>query len=251
MTNLQQLQFYATPEHPCSYLPGKQAKTLFVDPKAVIDSEDYSLLSDLGFRRSGSHLYRPHCTECHACISARVNVDKFSPSRSQRRISRLNSDLIISTNKARYIDEIYDLYERYIIARHADGDMHPPSREQFESFLVNSDQDTHFTEFHHQGQLIAVSVIDKLQLGISAIYTFFDPNLAQRSLGTFAILTQIQQARTEQLPYLYLGYWINNCRKMSYKLQFQPVELLIDNNWIELSPRQQFKSQARIKTFDL
>jgi len=251
VTDLHQLQFYATPEHPCSYLPGQQAKTLFVDPKAEVDQEDYSLLSDLGFRRSGPHLYRPHCSHCKACVSARVRVARFRSSKNQRRVSSRNRDIRIEIKKPYKDIEIYNLYERYINARHADGDMYPASTEQFESFLVNSDQETQFMEFRVQQRLIAVAVIDQLQLGISAIYTFYDPEESGRSLGTFAILSQIELARRAQLPYLYLGYWIRNCRKMSYKIQFQPVELLIDNYWIELNPQQLPNTEKRIKTFDL
>ena len=251
MTDLHQLQFYATPEHPCSYLPGQQAKTLFVDPKAVVDKADYSTLSDLGFRRSGPHLYRPHCNACKACVSARVNVGRFAPNKTQRRVMRHNTDLSIKITKPHQCPEIYNLYESYINARHADGDMYPASTEQFESFLVNSDQETCFMEFRDQDNLVAIAVIDRLEFGISAIYTFFNPEQKRRSLGTYAILSQIEYAQQQRLPYLYLGYWIHNCRKMTYKVQFQPVELLIDGSWIEIDPCTTTEQESRIKTFDL
>lgn len=237
MTDLHQLQFYATPEHPCSYLPGRQAKTLFVDPKADLDTADYSTLSDLGFRRSGPHVYRPHCSGCRACISARLAVERFRPSKTQKRILRLNADLETEVVDPLSSAEIYHLYERYISERHHDGDMYPPSEEQFRSFLVESDQQTRFMLFRAGRRLLAVAVIDQLEHGLSAIYTFFDPDEQRRSLGTYAVLSQIHYATQKGLRYLYLGYWIQNCRKMEYKIRYQPVELLVEGCWLELDPR--------------
>ncbi|WP_210395302.1 arginyltransferase [Motiliproteus sediminis] len=237
MTDLHQLQFYATPEHPCSYLPGRQAKTLFVDPKADLNQEDYSTLSDLGFRRSGPHIYRPHCHGCKACISARLAVDRFRPSKTQKRIQRINHDLSVEVVNPTDSEEVYQLYQRYISERHRDGDMYPPSPEQFHSFLVESDQQTRFMLFRQQRRLLAVAVVDQLEQGLSAIYTFFDPNEQRRSLGTFAVLKQIAYTAEQGQPYLYLGYWIQNCRKMEYKIRYQPVELLVEGCWLEVDPR--------------
>lgn len=234
MTDLNTLQFYATPEHSCSYLPNRQAKTLFVDPKAVVDRSSYSVLSDLGFRRSGNHVYRPHCEGCNACLSARLPVDSFRLSKSQKRVLKSNSDLRLEISEPTLTDEIYDLYRRYITARHADGDMYPPSREQFLSFLVTSDQETYFYLFRQQRQLMAVAVVDRLEQGQSAIYTFFEPQQPQRSLGRFAILKQIEDTQQRELPYLYLGYWIRGCNKMNYKIEYRPIELLVDGQWIRV-----------------
>ncbi len=234
MTDLQQLQFYATPEHSCSYLENRRAKTIFVDPDALLDKNNYSRLSDLGFRRSGNHIYRPHCQNCSACISARIPVALFRPSKSQKRVLRLNQDLLTCSRAPTYTDEYYALYERYIRVRHHDGDMHPSSIEQFESFLVQSQFNTRFIEFRHDQTLLAVAVVDYLEQGISAIYTFFDPDLPHRSLGKLAILRMIQQAHLEGLPYLYLGYWIKNCQKMAYKADYQPIQLLIEGHWGQL-----------------
>lgn len=234
MTDLQQLQFYATPEHNCSYLENRRAKTIFVDPDADLDKRNYSLLSDLGFRRSGNHIYRPHCQNCSACISARIPVALFHPSKSQKRVLRLNQDLLTCIQPPAYTDEYYALYERYIGIRHHDGDMHPCSKEQFESFLVQTQYNTRFIEFRSDQTLLSVAVVDYLEQGISAIYTFFDPDQAHRSLGKLAILKMIQQAHLEDLPYLYLGYWIKDCQKMAYKANYYPIQLLIEGHWTHL-----------------
>ena len=232
MTNLRTLHFYATPEHDCSYLEDKTAKTLFVDPHAEISQETYSQLSDLGFRRSGKHIYRPHCDDCQACISVRVPIALFQPSKSQKRIINKNKDLTVTRHKPSFSQEYYALYSRYINERHRDGDMFPPSFEQFNSFLVEGQEHTYFFEFRNdEGALLAVSVVDYLPKGLSAIYTFFDPSQEKRSLGSFCVLWQLQQCQKENLNYLYLGYWVRQCRKMNYKISFRPIEFLIDGYW--------------------
>ncbi len=235
MTDLHQLQFYATPEHSCSYLDNQQAKTIFVDPAITLDKTSFSQLSDLGFRRSGNHIYRPHCDNCAACISARVPTANFHPSKSQKRVYNLNRDLTISYHQPENNPEYYDLYDRYISTRHHDGDMFPASEDQFRSFLVESEQQTRFVEFRLDQTLLALSVVDQLEQGLSAIYTFFDPEQQRRSLGKFAILSLIEQARCEGLPYLYLGYWVAGCQKMMYKIDYLPIQLLIEGHWIQLT----------------
>ncbi|MCV6590445.1 MAG: arginyltransferase [Marinobacterium sp.] len=236
MTNLRTLNFYATPGHSCSYLHNREAKTLFVDPQAIIAKDTYSELSDLGFRRSGRHVYRPHCDQCQACISVRIPVERFRPSKSQKRLLARNRDLKVRATPPQLTPEYYQLYERYIIARHADGDMYPPSQAQFSSFLVEGDQDSVFFEFRDsQNTLVALAVCDFLNEGLSAIYTFYDPDMTKRSLGSFAILWQITECQRLELPCLYLGYWVKDCRKMNYKLAFRPAELLLDSNWVTVS----------------
>ncbi len=238
MTVLANLRVFATHPHECSYLPEQRATTLFVDPNAGIDAHLYSRLSELGFRRSGSHLYRPHCGECRACVPARVPVAAFRPDRQQRRIWRRNADLVTADARgAMPDDEIYDLYARYISARHQDGDMYPPSRDQFEAFLTRQWGVTRFVCFRERERLLAVAVVDVMDNGLSAIYTFFEPGpeVARRSLGSYAVLWQIEEARRLGLPSLYLGYWIRQCRKMAYKTRFRPVELLIDGHWQRLA----------------
>ncbi len=232
MTNLHELQFYATPEHVCSYLPDRQARTLFVDPKAQLNTLDYATLSELGFRRSGEHIYRPHCSDCAACISVRIPVKHFQLSRNQKRVLKTNNDLTCQPMKASFTQEHYDLYERYIRARHHDGDMYPPSEDQYRSFLTCSNFDTRFYEYRNQSQLVAVSVIDPLPNGLSAIYTFFDPDLPRRSLGRHAILQAIEHTKSEGLAYLYLGYWVRGCQKMDYKILYNPIQILHNGRWV-------------------
>ncbi len=235
MTVLSKLKVFATHPHDCSYLPSKQATTLFVDPTAQVDIHLYSQLSELGFRRSGPHLYRPHCAGCDACIPARVPIDRFTPNRQQRRIWQRNQDLRVEDRVEFDGEHFYALYARYIEGRHRDGDMYPPSRPQFDSFLTPEWDATHFYCFYEDDKLVAVAVVDILETGLSAIYTFFDPEQSSRSLGAYAILWQIEQARRLHLTHVYLGYWIKQCRKMAYKIQYRPIELLINGRWLTLS----------------
>lgn len=237
MTDLKSINFYATPEHSCSYLEELEAKTLFVDPQAIIAKDTYSQLSDIGFRRSGRHIYRPHCQGCNACISARIPSELYKPSKSQKRIWAKNRDVTVTAIAPQITDELYALYRDYIAARHSSGDMYPPSEEQFLSFLVESSQETVFFEFRDSNnKLLAVSVCDLLDKGISAIYTFYTPDEPKRSLGSFAIMWQLEECKRRNLNYLYLGYWVKDCRKMNYKLNFRPVELLLESSWVLILP---------------
>jgi arginine-tRNA-protein transferase len=235
VTILSTLKVFATHPHACSYLPDQQATTLFIDPAAPMDSTTYSQLSEMGFRRSGPHLYRPHCARCNSCIPARIPADRFQPDRRQRRVLARNSDLHVIDRTTLNGDEYYDLYARYIEGRHRDGDMYPPTRQQFDSFLTREWDLTHYYCFYLQEQLLAVAVVDVMSNGLSAIYSFFDPDLKARSLGIYAVLWQIQQARDLGLPNVYLGYWIKQCRKMSYKIDYRPIELLINNHWVAMT----------------
>jgi len=225
-------QFYLTPVHPCSYLEDRQARTLFLDPRDTIDQGTYGALTHSGFRRSGSHLYRPHCLGCDACIPARVPVEQFTWKRRFRRALRLNQDIEMRVVEAGYSADYYDLYARYIRARHGDSDMDPPSAEQFRSFLLSSWGHTAFVTLYLNRKPVAVAVTDMLPDGLSAIYTFFDPDLADRGLGTYAVLRQIQLCQERNLKHLYLGYWIKDCDKMNYKIDFRPVELYVNNRWV-------------------
>lgn len=234
MTTLNTLRLFVTPEHDCSYIDRVQARTLFVDPQVELSRAAYTDLTQRGFRRSGVQIYRPHCDYCSACISTRIPVQRFTLSKGQRRIFNRNQDLLVETTTPRFDDEIYALYESYINQRHQDGDMYPPSPEQFKGFLISTQQVTQFHLFRSQeGELLAVAVTDQLDDGLSAVYTFFDPNQAKRSLGTYAVLWQANHLQQHNKPYLYLGYWVKSCRKMTYKSQFKPTELLLDDNWVE------------------
>lgn len=238
MSQLQTMAFYATPEHDCSYLSDQKATTMFADPKANINNDVYQQLSDLGFRRSGNHYYRPHCTDCQACIPVRVPVDAFKPSRSQKRILKNSQGIQAQLLSADFHEDHYLLYEKYINARHADGDMFPASREQYRSFLVDGRNCTKFVEFTLESQLLGIAVVDELQNGLSAIYTFFDPAVSHLSLGTYAILWQLEETKRRKLPFLYLGYFIKQCPKMAYKTAFKPFEARIDDQWLSLEQMQ-------------
>jgi len=235
MSDLSTLKLFATQPHPCSYLDGQEATTVFVDPEANIDPALYTQLSQLGFRRSGAHLYRPQCLRCQACVSSRIPVKAFKPNRSQRRCLQLNRDLSLQITKDINTLEHYNLYSRYIESRHQDGDMYPPSEDQYKAFLTSEWEITQFIEFRLEGRLIGVSVCDRLGDGLSAVYTFYDAGEESRSLGKFAILAQIEKAKSLGLDYLYLGYWIKECEKMSYKIQYRPLELLVNRRWMRLN----------------
>ena len=227
-------QFFVTPKHPCSYLPRREAQTLFFDPRETITSRTYQKLTENGFRRSGSHMYRPHCQACNACVPSRVPVADFQPRRQQRRVARRNHDVRIEIEDAAFRQNYYDLYARYIVGRHLDGDMFPPSTDQFRSFLLSQWANTLFLNAYLDDVLVAVAVTDYHPGGLSAIYTFFDPDMPQRSLGVLSILQQIEFCRELDLPYLYLGYWIRDCDKMRYKTDYRPVELLVNNRWVAM-----------------
>jgi len=233
-SSMRDLKVYTTYPHSCSYLEDQEATTLFVDPRQTVDKNLYSKLSVLGFRRSGNHIYRPHCTHCDACIPARIPVGEFQLRRGQRRVQRRNRDLMVLACNDIRDDEAFDLYQRYVSLRHADGDMFPPERSQYEAFLNNAWDCTRYYRFYDKGVLIAVAVVDELEDGLSAIYTFFDPSADKRSLGTFAILWQIEKALELGLDYLYLGYWIRGCRKMSYKSDYRPLQVYVNSRWTTL-----------------
>lgn len=234
--NLATLRFYATPPHQCSYIADEQATILFVGPRSAITSDTYSHLSTLGFRRSGEHIYRPHCDQCNACIAVRIPVHAFTPNRKQRRIWKRNDDLQVQVAPPRLTAENYALYARYITWRHGDGDMFPPSRDQFREFLMCKWNPCRFINFRLGKKLVAVAVTDQVSDGLSSIYTFYDPDLAERSLGHYAILQQIRQALESGKPFVYLGYWIEQGAKMHYKQEFRPLELYLQNRWSRLIP---------------
>lgn len=228
-------QFYLTPGHPCSYLPRRQAQTLFLDPREAVTPALYQALTEQGFRRSGSHLYRPHCRTCQACIPSRIPVADFTPRRRQKRVTAANADLRVEVIPAAFDPDCYELYARYIAGRHRDGDMYPPSIEQFRSFLLSQWCDSLFVCSYLGDELVATAVTDRLAGGLSAIYTFFDPDRSERSLGVFSVLQQIELCRSLGLDYLYLGYWIRDCAKMRYKIDYRPIELLANSRWVRVN----------------
>jgi arginyl-tRNA--protein-N-Asp/Glu arginylyltransferase len=225
------LLLFATPPHDCGYLQGEAATTVFADPRVSNNTSVYTMLSRYGFRRSGNHLYRPQCERCSACVPVRVSVKSFRARRNQRRVWTKNRDLGVRSQDQSFTAEHFMLYRRYIRARHRGGSMDNPSEEQYREFLPCEWGNTIFFEFRCQKRLVAVAVTDILNDGMSAVYTFFDPRLPKRSLGAYAILWQIEEARRRDLDWLYLGYWIQGSPKMQYKGDYRPQQRLIDGRW--------------------
>lgn len=243
--SLQKLQFYVTTGYSCGYLPNKLAQSLIAAPQHLVNAEVYSGLIQQGFRRSGKFAYRPHCETCRECVPVRILIDKFSPNRSQKRAYKQHQNLTVHILPVDFYEEHYALYVQYQRARHEDSIKVDSSTndeteiEQYRNFLCQTNVESVLLEFRDQekNKLVMVSVIDIVRDGISAVYTFYDTEVVEQqkrpSYGTYNVVWQAMWAKSLNLPYLYLGYWIKDSPKMTYKQNFKPLEKLVDGEWVK------------------
>lgn len=228
--------FFRTTPQPCPYLPGRTERNIFAEILGPDGQRAYDLLVHHGFRRSHRIVYRPDCLGCSACTPVRVVVAEFAPSRSQRRVLSRNNDLVVTEQSARATLEQYQLFGRYLSARHADGEMAAMAYDDFRGMIEDTPVESRLAEFRTpDGALIGTCLFDGLADGVSAVYSFFEPALSPRSLGTFMVLWAIERARRNRLPYAYLGYWISASQKMAYKARFRPLEALGADGWRRLA----------------
>ena len=227
------MNLYISKAQPCNYLKGNQSSNLFTDPSIEPNKENYNFLIENGFRRSGNNIYRPHCEACKKCISTRVDCMQFSLKKTQKRCFKNNQDLTIIIKPSSYEEEHFQLYNQYLNHRHSNSGMDNATESDYKNFLITSWSNTLFVEFRLNDKLLAVAVTDIVNNGLSAVYTFFssEAQYSKRSLGVNAILWQIEECKKRKLDWLYLGYWIAENQKMSYKNNYQPAQYFINDQW--------------------
>jgi arginine-tRNA-protein transferase len=244
VTTSGRLRFFLTAGSPCPYLPGHEERKVFPHLPQGEGSIINDSLTQSGFRRSQNIAYRPACEACSACTSARIPVADYVFSRSERRILARNADLQRHVVEAEATIEQFDLLRRYLMARHADGGMAEMAWPDFVAMVEDTTVRTHIVEYRTRsedkgpGDLVACILVDLMQDGLSLVYSFFDPDLARRSLGAFIVLDHVVQATLNALPRVYLGYWVSGSEKMAYKARFQPLEILRPSGWGLISARE-------------
>lgn len=239
-----QLQFFLTIPSPCPYLPGRMERKIFTQLDPLDGPHLNNYLTHAGFRRSQNVIYRPACENCRECRSLRVKAMEFSPGRTFKRTIKKNADLRLTIAPAIATTEQFDLLNRYLLNRHPGGGMTDMDMMRYEMMVEECASETEIMEYRDADhQLIACMLVDRLNDGLSLVYSFFDPDASHRSLGNFMILDQLRQASQEGLPYVYLGYWVPNSPKMDYKIRFQPAEILGHRGWIHMPDTQKRASQ--------
>jgi arginine-tRNA-protein transferase len=230
-------QFFATASVPCPYLPGRAERKLVIELAGRSAAPVYDELSRAGFRRSHRFAYRPACRSCAACVPVRIAVSRFAHSRSTRRVRNANAELAGSLLAPRATLEQFGLFMAYQRSRHRDSDMAAMRYADYRAMVEESAVRTALVELRDAaGTLVAVSLVDRLDDGVSAVYSFYDPGRRRASLGTWAILWLVEECRRLGLPYVYLGYWIAESPKMAYKARFPALERLIDGDWVAFVP---------------
>jgi arginine-tRNA-protein transferase len=239
-----QLRFFLTAPSPCPYLPGREERKVFTHLPLTEGAAINDALTAAGFRRSQNIAYRPACEACEACISARILADGYPFSRSERRVLDRNRDLVRHVVEAEATMEQFELLRRYLMARHAEGGMADMTWPDYLAMVEDTPVRTHLIEYrlpsadHGPGDLVACALVDALTDGLSLVYSFYEPRLGRRSLGSFIILDHVVQADLHGIPYVYLGYWVQGSPKMDYKARFRPIEVLQGQTWVVLSERE-------------
>ena len=239
-----QLRFFLTAPSPCPYLPAREERKVFTHLPLTDGAAINDALTAAGFRRSQNIAYRPACESCEACVSARVPVAGYPFSRSEKRVLDRNRDLVRHVVEAEATMEQFELLRRYLMARHAEGGMADMTWPDYLAMVEDTPVRTHLIEYRlasegrGPGDLVACALVDALADGLSLVYSFYEPNLRRRSLGSFIILDHVVQAGLHGIPYVYLGYWVQGSPKMDYKARFRPVEVLNGQRWVVLSERE-------------
>jgi len=228
------IKLFETVADQCPYLDDEKSASILVDPDHVVEPKLFSLLSQSGFRRSGNMLYSPQCPSCKSCVSVRIPIANFNISRSQRRVWKKNIDLSVSIENVTFKEEHFQLYLRYQKARHLGSSMCNDDPEKYINFITADYSRSKLLCFYESDKLIGISVLDQFEQGLSAVYTFFEPEQDKRSIGTFAILYLIKLAKMRKVPFVYLGYWVDRSQKMSYKRKFKPLQGYINRSWVSL-----------------